>query len=215
MRKLVRKYATTLFVFALLLFSNLYTLSYEYSISRDAMDLTYTMLPSVYHVSNMSTDVSDYQIHELRHLLTRDTAEMSRQEAEMRLEEESYAKHERAYLELIVSDAEMRLFERTKAIHDEYLSVSKKMVAYSRENRKEEAYHIFRQKLLSLDDTLTACFDKLVDVAMKNASRTAEQAIERYETSRWIALSIILGCVVAVLSWIFAIEYFIRISSSA
>jgi hypothetical protein len=214
MRELIRKYATTLFVFVLLLFSNLYTLGYEFSLSRDTIDLTYTMLPSIYHVSSMSTDVSDYQIHELRHLLTSDSLEMSRQEAGMRLEEESYAKHERAYLTLMVSDEEMRLFERAKTIHDEYLSVSKKMVAYSRENRKEEAYRIFRQKLLSLDDTLTACFDKLVDVAMKNASRTAEQAIERYETSRWIALSVILGCVVAVLSWIFAIEYFARITRS-
>lgn len=211
----IKRYALTFFVFALMLFSNFYTLNYESDVSREAMEIVRTALPSVYHVASMSTDVSDYQIHELRHLLARDSADMARQEAFLKAEEESYAAHERAYLELMLSERERVLFEQTKVIHDRYLAISREMIQKSRAGRKEEAYAIFRNRLLSLDDTLTARFDTLVSVAMRSASQTAELAAKATESSYFISTIVIVGCAVAALSWIVGIEYFERVRSSA
>lgn len=210
MWSIVKKHTLTLFVFALLLFSNFYTLNYESKVGLEAIEIVQVMLPSVYHVSSMSTDVSDYQIHELRHLLARDSADMARQEAFLKAEEESYAAHERAYLKLMLSDRERILFEQTKVIHDRYLSISREMIQQSRLGRKDEAYHIFRTRLLPLDDTLTARFDTLVNFALRSASQTAEQAARTAESSRLISIIIIVSCAVAALSWIVGLEYFER-----
>ncbi|MCS7012871.1 MAG: MCP four helix bundle domain-containing protein [Chloroherpetonaceae bacterium] len=209
----IKRYALTLFVFALLLFSNFYTLNYEGDVSREALEIVRTMLPSVYHVSSMSTDVSDYQIHELRHLLAEDSLDMVRQETAMQAEEKSYSEHEKAYLELMVSDRERILFEQTKAIHERYLAISREMIRYSRAGRKGDAYAIFRNRLLPLDDTLTARFDTLVSVAMRSASQMADMATEATNSSRLISVIVIASCAVAVLSWIIGIEYFERAQS--
>lgn len=212
---IIKKYALTLFVFALMLFSNFYTLNYEGDVSLEAIDIVRVSLPSVYHVSSMSTDVSDYQIHELRHLLARDSADMARQEAFLKAEAESYDAHEKAYLDLMLSDRERILFNQAKAAHERYLSISREMIQKSRLGRKDEAYAIFRNRLLPLDDTLTARFDTLVNVAMRSATQMAEDAARTAEFSRIISIVIIVSCAATVLSWIAGIEYFERVRSKA
>lgn len=215
MWSIIKKHALTFFVFVLLLFSNFYTLNYEGDVSLEAIEIVRVSLPSVYHVSSMSTDISDYQIHELRHLLSRDSADMARQEAFLKAEEASYAAHERAYLELMLSDRERILFEQAKAIHERYLSISREMIQKSRLGRKDEAYALFRNHLLPLDDTLTARFDTLVAVAMRNATQAAEDAARAAESSRIISIVIIISCAAAALSWIAGIEYFERMRGKA
>lgn len=104
-----------------------------------AQEINRNWLPSVELVNQMNTGTSDFRIAEINHILNTDDTAMAAIEKEMALVLAEFERDHDAYVKLISSDEERKLYEQFASEWKQYLLIHDRMIAHSRKNETPQA----------------------------------------------------------------------------
>jgi methyl-accepting chemotaxis protein len=172
-------------------------------IQAEVHEITQNWLPSVERVNQMNTGTSDFRITEMQHVMNTDDAKMAAIEQDMARVLAGFEDDHQAYVKLISSDEEQRLYEAFHAQWKQYLQLHEQVLALSRKNENEQARQLLEGSGKTLFDGASAALLKLVDLnhaGAMSATASADAAYARTLQVVWsvVALALALGLVLAV-----------------
>ncbi|WP_305878727.1 methyl-accepting chemotaxis protein [Aquabacterium sp. CECT 9606] len=168
-------------------------------------EITSNWLPSVSLVNAMNTNTSDFRLGEVRHVLSTDDAEMAQIEKDIAVVKAGFDKNHDAYIKLISSDEERKLYESFAADWKSYLAMHEQLIAASRKNETERARVILNKETLPVYDRFSATLLKLVELNNKGGadeSVTADRAYAQARTSLLVGVVAALGIAVVAGWWL-------------
>ena len=164
------------------------------SMRASTQEITADWLPSVGLVNAMNTNTSDFRIGEYSHVVSTDAADMARFEKEIAAVKAEFEKNRDAYVKLINSDEERKLYDGFAADWKAYLEVHAKMIEASRKNETERARTMLDRESKQLFDRASATLLKLVELNNAGAAAETRVAEGAYSSARNAMLA---GVVVA------------------
>jgi methyl-accepting chemotaxis protein len=157
------------------------------------VDITTSWLPSVEVLGRLALDVNLVRRVGLVHAVSKDKNAMAGYEKQA---EAAYADLKEGldkYTKLITSDEERKLYERCAALWNTYTDYHNRIIALSRDMKKDEA--------MALNVEAKKTFDQLMetlnqDIALnaKGAATATEHAASLYSTARGLILVVLLLC---------------------
>jgi len=147
-------------------------------------EITANWLPSVEVVNQMNTSTSDFRIFEFSHVLNTDDKAMSGIEKDMDAALASYKKNHDAYVKLISSDEERKLYELFASDWKQYMAVHEKVIGLSRKNENDQAKSLLEGESRKLFDSASARLDKLVSLNHDGAVTESENSETAYAYAR-------------------------------
>ncbi len=157
-------------------------------------DITTNRMPALNHANRMNTASSDFRIQEFKHVLNTDESVMAIVEKDMARLLASFEKDNAAYVSLIASDEERRLYDGFAAEWKRYLAMHDDLLKLSRVNDNEKAKDLLQGESRRLFDSASA---KLTEIAQFQ-DRGAQAASEKAERDFVTARNVLIGaCVVA------------------
>jgi methyl-accepting chemotaxis protein len=166
------------------------------AVNQTSTDMELNWLPSVRVTSELRTNLANFRIAELQHILSSDDKDMAKYEQEMGTTIALFEKNRAAYTKLISSPAEQKGYDAFSKNWDEYLAEHKKVLALSRANQNAEARALVRgngqqQYTEAVDD-----LQKLVELNVAGGADASNEGDLIYAESRlWI-----IGTIVAVIA---------------
>jgi methyl-accepting chemotaxis protein len=163
-------------------------------------DITGSWLPSVKVVNSMNTATSDLRIEEFRHVLNTEAAAMAGIERDMAVVLAAFETDHKAYLPLITSDNERKLYESFAAQWKQYLQVHERLLAMSRKNETANAQALLQGESKTVFDSASATLVKLVDLNSAGAAAAGHEAEAAFAAARLKLLSAVALAVVFVIA---------------
>ncbi len=161
------------------------------------VEITTNWMPSLNHVNRMNTAVSDFRVQEFKHILNTDAAAMRTVESALATVLASFQKDSSAYMKLITSPEERRLYESFDAEWKRYLAMHEDLLKLSRANENEKAKNLIENESKELHTSVSAKLNELVQFQEQGANLASEAAEKDYATAR----NVLTGtCVIAVLA---------------
>ncbi len=162
----------------------LYTMS---EINKKSTEIRKKWLPSVTRAANLQTRLSEHRYWVNKHIITLDSTKFDEVERHISDESTGFDKEAQSYRAYITTQSEtLRLDEITK-FFTMYTETSNRLVALSRENRKEEANVIQQGEARLL---YTKLDQKLQDLALyttRGSTRASRESDDIYELSvQWV-----------------------------
>lgn len=154
-------------------------------------------LPNVQHSEEMNTEATYYRLKQYRHIIALNGQEMGAVESEMAEIEKSMEKRLSDYEKVIRSDAQRKLYDDVKTKWNNYLQVSKKVVALNRELKSEEANALMRGGAKKIFDEATGAINALINYNAAAADKSREEADAIYSRVSVISLIIVIVSVFA------------------
>ncbi|HEY9064121.1 MAG TPA: methyl-accepting chemotaxis protein [Burkholderiaceae bacterium] len=133
------------------------------------VEINTNWLPSVEALAQMNTAKSDFRVLEFRHVLTTDEKGMAEVEQRMAAKLAEFEKLRDAYVKMISSEEERRIYEAFAADWKAYQQVHDRMLALSRKNETEEAKKLMFGESRALYESAAATLLKDVDLNHKGA----------------------------------------------
>ena len=133
------------------------------------VEINTNWLPSVEVLAQMNTAKSDFRVFELRHVLTTDEKGMADVEQRMAAKLAEFEKLRDAYVKLISSEEERKIYDAFAADWKAYLQVHDRMLALSRKNETDEAKKLMFGESRTLYDSAAASLLKDIDLNHKGA----------------------------------------------
>jgi methyl-accepting chemotaxis protein len=162
--------------------------------------LAYTRMPSFAQASDMQTNVSDFRIAELKHVVTHDVKQMAQYERDMKHELEMIQKNAEAYEALTDQEEERRLLREFKDIWKAYLVENARLIEQSRRNADEDARDVLEGESAKLYDDVSVKLDQLMDFSSRSSREAAEDAERTHEVAQgWVGAMIAAGIVLGFL----------------
>jgi len=146
--------------------------------------ITTNWLPSVGFVNAMNTNTSDFRVGEYAHVLNTDEAEMARTEKELAAVKAEFEKNREAYVKLISSDEERRLYDSFAADWKAYLDMHARILELSRKNETERARSLLERDSRPLFDRASATLLKLVELNNQGGAAESQASEHVYATAR-------------------------------
>jgi methyl-accepting chemotaxis protein len=168
-------------------------------------DLTSNWLPSVERVNQMNTSTSDFRIAEFQHVLNTDDKGMASIEKTLTDTLAAFEENHKAYVALISSDEERKLYEGFAAEWKQYLLIHDQVLALSRKNENDKAKALLEGDAKKLFDSSSAALLKLVDLNHRGAvaeSKVSEDAYEAARNSMVVAAALGLALALAAATWL-------------
>lgn len=137
-------------------------------------DLATNWLPSVERVNQMNTGTSDFRIAEFQHVLNTDTAAMAGIEKSMADTLATFEEDHQAYLKLISSPEERKLYEEFATDWKQYLQIHEQVLTLSRNNENDQAKALLEGESRRLFDSSSAKLLKLVQLNHNGAESSAQ-----------------------------------------
>jgi len=147
-------------------------------------DITGNWLPSVELVNKMNTNASDYRVGEFQHVLNVDPQTMATIEKTMDDTLALFEKNQRAYVALISSDEERKIYEGFAADWAQYQQVHQRVLNLSRQNDNSSAKALLEGESRTLYRSASAHLLKLVDLNSAGSRASGEDAETAYNTAR-------------------------------
>ena len=166
------------------------------SMYASTTDITANWLPSVQMVNEMNTATSDFRIQEARHIMNTDDKAMAGIEKQLASVLAGFDKRRDAYVKLISSPDERKLYELFAAEWKKYQEVHGEMIAASRRNDNEGAKALLDGASFKFFESSSAILDQLVEVNQKGALAAAETSEKAYASARNIMLFASVLCAV-------------------
>jgi len=157
-------------------------------------EITANWLPSVGLVNAMNTNTSNYRLDEVRHVLSTDDAEMAGLEKEIAAVKADFDKNHDAYVKLISSDEERKLYDSIAADWKAYLVMHDQLIAASRKNETDRARALLDKESQPIYDRFSATLLKLVELNNKGGADESVKADAAYAQAR---TSLLLGVLTA------------------
>ena len=164
-------------------------------------EITSNWLPSVEVVNQMNTGTSDFRIKEYKHVLNTDTAAMAAIEKEMADIFTEFEKNHQAYVKLISSDEERKIYESFKADWLKYLQIHEEVLKLSRANENEKARELLQGESRKLFDDSSNELLKLIALNHNGAVEASAMAETAFSSARTTMLvTTLLAILFAVVS---------------
>lgn len=182
--------------------TNIYSLWYITRLTDDLLQTTRITIPSVYHASDMNTNVSDYRIREWRHYIAQHPDSIRKEEWAAEEEMNRAMVHLAELRSLIPPTApENTLRFKAELLFTRYLQQSSVFFSLSRTTvTKDEALNMMYGELRKEYDNLSETLAALV----QSTAATAQERLAWYEqtirTTRLILLAVVLGAALVSIS---------------
>ena len=164
------------------------------SMYASTTDITGNWLPSVQLVNQMNTATSDYRVTEARHIMNTDDNAMAAIEKEMAVVLAGFDKRRDAYVKLISSPEERKLYDAFAADWKKYLQVHDELLAMSRRNDNDAAKALLDGASFKLFESSSAVLDRLVELNQNGALAAAESSDKAYANARYVMLFASVFC---------------------
>lgn len=163
------------------------------AINEQAFIATDDLAPKIVNAGEINTATSDYRIAEASHILSLDRAHMA--DAERRMAAKSaMVERDYSYLkEKVTRPKARRLLAEFRASWDKYRASSERLIAFSRQNRNEEALALFRGPSREQFNFLSARTAALCNFWAQEGDKTALKAQSVYDQARLMLLISGLG----------------------
>jgi methyl-accepting chemotaxis protein len=159
------------------------------------VDITNNLLPSVQALGKITAATNTLRRLELAHILAKDSSAMARYEREsdstLAQLREPLAKYEK----LINNEDERKLFQRFQSLWSSYLEYHGRVIALSRDLKKEEATEVSREGRKPLE-TAMEVLEQDGEISAKGAMAASTRAEDIYKAARWLIVVVLLVCAV-------------------
>jgi len=156
-------------------------------------------LPSVMSAGDMSQDLLRVRALTLRLLINRDPQALAQNESKLNDIKNGLGTAQARYESLIVLPQERVLFDRFKSIEQQYLQRQGQVMAFSRENRLDEAVQIVNGEMNQLADDMAATLHELIELNKQSANQATDLAQAVFINSRvWVIGMIALTAVITI-----------------
>ncbi|WP_026602494.1 HAMP domain-containing methyl-accepting chemotaxis protein [Methylomonas sp. 11b] len=187
---------------ALLCFLGIFSLIQMGDINGMSTEIATNWMPSIRYVEEMNTNISDYRIAELKHVVAEKPEEMDAAESDMKTVMEFFRKNEATYVKLISSPEEQAIYDEFKRKYDAYLLQHDKMIPLSRALKTNEAMVIMNGESEKLYNEASDLLLKLVAINIKGGEEASAKGDAMYASSQsWtistIVVALLLGVVIA------------------
>jgi len=182
----------------------IFGLSEMKTLNSGTQDICNSILPSVYHISNLNTNLADLRIREYRHILSADKYDKDESEKEMQELLVSINDHIGTFDRLKFTDEEKNLFASFQKDFDKYMTEHDLIINISRQGNSDSAkkllYGNSKKHYLSYTSTL----QKLTNLNKKESDQAAIQAEKTFGSAQFlvilvIVLATVLSIVIAIL----------------
>ncbi|WP_246432312.1 HAMP domain-containing methyl-accepting chemotaxis protein [Xanthomonas theicola] len=172
-------------------------------INAASVEISGIRMPGIRYAQAMNTDMSNYRIQELQHVIS--TTPQDKQNYEQRMEEflGQFNKDRDAYLRLDSSPEEKALYGRFSAEFDKYLALNRTMLQLSSQNKTQDAIALLNGEQRELYYASAAALAKLIELNTGSGEQASAAASATYASSHTlilatIAVSVLLGIAVSV-----------------
>lgn len=152
-------------------------------------------LPSVIIAEEINTMTSDYRIYEIDHIVTQDAAMMQEYEKKITGKGDEINKKFKEYEAFITNDEDRQLLENAESAWNQYLTLSDKMLAFSRLNDTEQATKILLGDSRQLFEQASNACLKIVDFNKAGAEKSTKYADSLYTFS---IITIVIIIIIAI-----------------
>ncbi|MCS6809222.1 MAG: MCP four helix bundle domain-containing protein, partial [Bacteroidota bacterium] len=180
----------------------LYTMS---EINRKSTEIRKKWLPSVTRAANLQTRLSEHRYWVNRHIITLDSTKFDDLERHIDEEAEGFRKEAQAYSSYITTASEAQRLDEIMRVFAAYSDASSKLVALSRENRKDEANVIQQGEARLLYTRLDAYLQELATYTTRGSARASRESDDIYEQSEQLVIATLAASSVLVLVIAFVI----------
>ncbi len=193
------KIASKLFIaflglIALTLLLGLFAIDQMGEMDKATKEVTAIWMPSIRHLATANTDTSDFRTAELQHILSTDTAQMSKYERDMREEQKAVERSLKQYEPLITLPDERRLYDEFTRLWSEYLEEHDKVLELSRSNQNEQARDLIRGRSQEAFDLASTKLEELVALNEQAGKKAAVHSAATHELARGWIFSSMAGC---------------------
>ncbi len=182
------------------------TALWQMSAMRDATrEITQNWLPSVEHVNQMNTGLSDFRIAQFSHVLASESQGRDAAEKSMATVLKEFAHDHDVYVKLVSSPEEQRLYDTFAAGWKAYLAMHEKLLALSRQGHADEARTLLEGQGGKDYELVSTTLDKLAELnsaGADEASKASEQAFSSARTALLAAVVVALLAAVAAGVWL-------------
>ncbi len=199
-RKLIVAFAAVMLLATLL---GLFAIRELGVVNNASTDIANNWLPSIRTVGQIEASLARYRISEATHIVLTDHAEMATVEKSMATRIDTLRKQMTAYEALISEPEEKRVYAEFQKTLDDYLGVSRKMIALSLEDQNAQAATLLRGDSSKLFRAAFEQLDTLIKINDEGATSSDTAADQVYATARntiltLLALLVAVGMALAV-----------------
>jgi methyl-accepting chemotaxis protein len=180
----------------LMLMLGLFCIAQLAKVNNSTEELATNWLPSVEAVDNLDTTVNEYRRWELQHILSSTRGEWDFYEKHLAEVEQKIKQQEAAYVKLITSPEEKKLFEEYRSGWQAYQESVKKVLQLSSAGRDKEALLVSRGEAKKNFDLAVGALEKDVELNKKGADASFQRAESLYRQSRIMIAGVIVGALV-------------------
>ena len=191
---------TSLFLLMILLIGGFgYIAMREMSVINDSIEeFAQNWFPSIDSISRIDHDAGTFRIRQSRHILGQDLEYKKQVEASLAEVDAQLQKDKTTYEALIDSDEERQTYQKFVSGWDRYLALNAKMVEFSRSNKVNEAFAIYKEDAKALFDEIGSMLERLIAMNRDSGRSGAARAAAEYASAMWeisliVALSLVLA----------------------
>lgn len=172
-------------------------------------ELNVNWLPSIITVNSLDSTENNYRMNEIMHVLSTDTEEMAKIDRQLEQLQNQTTKINDHYVKLISSPKEQETHKQFWTGYQEYLTVSQKMLNFSRRNENEQAAQQLKMSG-ALFSSVTVNLGDLVKINEQggiNEGRTVTSSVESLKiiVINWAIIMLLLTTIAGQLvnNWLF------------
>jgi methyl-accepting chemotaxis protein len=174
-------------VLAMTAFIGVFSIIQLASVNQTSTDMERNWIPSMRLMGEAATNISNFRIAELQHILSTDDAEMASYEKNMATLLLAFEKNRADYVKLISSPEERKIYDRFSKNWNDYLVEHKKLLALSSTNNNDEAKALIRGESQTQYDEASYDLLELVHLNVKGSNAASAEGDALYADSRlWI-----------------------------
>jgi methyl-accepting chemotaxis protein len=157
-------------------------------VNNKSTEISENWLPSVKLSGDMNTNTADFRMAELQHVLADNDAAMDGFEKEMQGVKETFEKNRSAYVKLISSDEERKLYDAFDRQWKQYLAFEPELLKLSRAQKTAEAQALINGEARKAFDAASASLVKLMELNQAGAGQASKEGDALYARGTAVAL---------------------------
>lgn len=174
--------------------TNIFGLYNMAEVNKKSSDIKEKWLPSITRTANMMTALSNHRYRINRHLIVQDSTKYDEIERLINEDANTFEKEAEAYRKYIKPESlEASRFDEITKFFRMYTDASSKLIALSRENRKEEANVVLQGESRLLFTKLDERLQELSTYNTRGSARASRDSDYIYESAVEL-ITIALGC---------------------
>lgn len=181
------------------------------TVHAQSVEMAEDWLPSVSRASDMNTNISEFRVAELQHVLATDPGEITHIESMQAAILQKLADNLKAYEPLIASPEERQIYDQFTDRWRDYLASHEKMLTLSRANKKDEAKALLHGENQKAFDDADALLVKIVDHNIAGANDATKTGERVYASSRkWVVVANVFAFAIGLGVMLFLVRYIRR-----